>query len=280
MEEYKVLQPFKYFNDHISVNVRPDGRKFDQQRSIKLNANSVNTADASSLIKCGKTSVVCGISLELATPKAEEPDNGFLVTNVELLPLCSSKFKPGPPSDYAQVVNNTVNDILKNSKCIDLKDLCIVSDKLAWVLYCDIACLEYDGSIIDACLATLMTSLKTLSLPHVIYDIETEEIKVDVNIRHPLKVTGLPVATSFVIYQSPDSNVALMDPTSFEEEMCGGNGANLVVCWNQGLLCGIHKFGGATLGTDGHKKLLNVAKERSKTIEEVINTCIANETSE
>lgn len=96
----------------------------------------------------------------MAKPKAEEPELGFIVTNVELLPLCSSKFRPGPPSDHAQVISNVVADIFKNSNCVDLKDLCIIPDKLAWVVYCDIVCLDNDGSVVDACIITLMTSLK------------------------------------------------------------------------------------------------------------------------
>ncbi|CAG4940930.1 unnamed protein product [Colias eurytheme] len=276
---YKLIHPNKYFDDYISRNVRPDGRKFDEQRSIKLNLNAIKTSEASAVVKCGNTTVICGITLELATPKAEEPDNGFLVTNVELLPLCSSKFRPGPPSDHAQVVSNTVNDILINSKCIDLKDLCIVSDKLAWVLYCDMVCLDNDGSVVDACITTLMASLKTLSLPAVNYDIETEDIKVDPSIRKPLKVTGLPVATSFAIYQTPQSNIVLTDPTAYEEEMCGGIGANLIVCWNQGLLCGVQKFGGGNITTEKHKDMLKVAKERSKIIEKVIDTCVNDDSN-
>lgn len=98
---------------------------------------------------------------ELATPKAEEPELGFLVTNVELTPLCSSKYRPGPPSDNAQVQSYMLSDIFTNSKCIDLKDLCIVPDKLAWVVYCDIVCLDNDGSLVDACIIALMASLKT-----------------------------------------------------------------------------------------------------------------------
>lgn len=94
-------------------------------------------------------------------PKTEEPENGFLVTNVELPPVCSSKFRPGPPSDYAQVTSTMVSDIITNSKFVDLKDLCIVPDKLAWVVYCDIVCMDNDGSLVDACILSLLASLKT-----------------------------------------------------------------------------------------------------------------------
>lgn len=88
-------------------------------------------------------------------------------------------------------------------------------------------CLDNDGSVIDACITTLITSLKTrkyvilcitalifslflikkifsVTLPTVSYDVETEEVKVDPSNRIPLKVSGLPVATSFAIYQAPE----------------------------------------------------------------------------
>lgn len=80
---------------------------------------------------------------------------------MELPALCSSKYRPGPPSDYAQVINNIVSEIIKNSKCIDLKDLCIVPDKLAWVVYCDMVCIDHDGSLVDACIIALIASFKT-----------------------------------------------------------------------------------------------------------------------
>ncbi|CAG5046747.1 unnamed protein product [Parnassius apollo] len=276
-EIYKLIHPVKYFNDYISRNVRPDGRKFNEHRNIKLNVNSIKASEASGVVKCGNTTVICGIKLELATPKAEEPDSGYLVTNVELLPLCSSKFRPGPPSDYAQVISNTVSDIVINSECVNLKDLCIVYDKLAWVLYCDIVCIDNDGGLVDACVMALISSLKTLTLPNVTYDPETEDIKVDITERSPLKVNGLPVATSFAIFPFFEKSILLTDPSAYEEDMCGGNGANLIVCWNKGFLCGTQKFGGSTLSIEDEKEALKIAKQRTKLVEKLIETCIDNE---
>lgn len=40
-----------------------------------------------------------------------------------------------------------------------------------------------------------------MTLPKVNYDVETEEISVDTSIRTPLNINGLPVATSFAVYQ-------------------------------------------------------------------------------
>lgn len=97
---------------------------------------------------------------EFAVPKAERPHEGFLIPNVELLPLCSPKFRPGPPSDEAQLITKLLANIMDSSQCIELKDLCIAKDKLAWCLYADLICLDYDGSLLDACLLALVAALK------------------------------------------------------------------------------------------------------------------------
>lgn len=98
---------------------------------------------------------------ELAPPKADTPNFGYLIPNVELSPLCSPKFRPGPPSDQAQVASKMIDDILANSATLDLKELCICKDKLVWALYCDLICIDYDGSVTDACIGALIAALKT-----------------------------------------------------------------------------------------------------------------------
>lgn len=97
---------------------------------------------------------------ELAPPIATEPENGYIVPNLELTPLCSPKFRPGAPSDEAQVSGRILADIIANSSCVNLQDLCIVKDKLAWVLYCDIVCLDHDGCILDAAIVALVAALR------------------------------------------------------------------------------------------------------------------------
>ena len=98
---------------------------------------------------------------ELTSPKPEEPNLGFLIPNVELPPLCSARFRPGPPSDQAQVVTNLVAELLANSGCVDLRDLCIAAEHLVWVLRCDLICLDHDGAVLDACVIALIAALRT-----------------------------------------------------------------------------------------------------------------------
>ena len=37
----------------------------------------------------------------------------FIVPNVDLSPICSPRFKPGPPSEQAQVLSENLNKLLK-----------------------------------------------------------------------------------------------------------------------------------------------------------------------
>lgn len=98
---------------------------------------------------------------ELCIPRTEKPNEGYLIPNIDLPPLCSPKFKPGPPSDQAQIYTKVLADIIQNACCINLEELCIIKEQLAWCLHADIICLDHDGAIVDACLLALIAALKS-----------------------------------------------------------------------------------------------------------------------
>lgn len=107
--------------------------------------------------------------------------------------MSSSKFKPGPPSEEAQVLSERLNEILTTydvpsssfpckysyalyryrSNIIPLSSLCIHPGKSAWVLYVDATCINYDGNALDATLIAMVAALQnstyrtTLSKLHV-----------------------------------------------------------------------------------------------------------------
>lgn len=159
----------------------------------------------------------------MCAPTTEKPSQGVFVPNVELPPLCSSKFKPGPPSDQAQVSTKVIADIIENSSCIDVKDLCVAKEHLVWCLYADIVCLDHDGAIIDACLLATIAALRTgmilcllifmlsnywflVSLPTVEYDHELNTKTVKDKERKPLKVYNCPISTTFAVFDEYVSN--------------------------------------------------------------------------
>lgn len=98
---------------------------------------------------------------ELGVPKSETPDIGYLLINVELPSLCYKSIRPGIPCDEAMEMTSFLNEVCNNCKILDLQQLCLCVDKLVWVLSCDIYCLNYDGSVLDACLIAVLSALQT-----------------------------------------------------------------------------------------------------------------------
>ena len=58
--------------------MRPDGRHLTKCRTTLINTNCITTADASSVVKIGSTTVTCGIKLEIAAPRSPNVDEGFV----------------------------------------------------------------------------------------------------------------------------------------------------------------------------------------------------------
>ena len=186
----------------LSTSVR---RVFHHHRPpifIAVVAGSVSTADGSALVRMGSTIVVCGVKAEIAEPALDAPDVGFVgafprrrsptptkrlnpqtVPNIDLPAICSPKFKPGPPSEEAQVLSERLNDALlrsvpprsvpclrpdefaSRSNLLSLDTLCISSGRAAWCLYIDTTCLNYDGNAFDAALIAIMAALQNSAYP-------------------------------------------------------------------------------------------------------------------
>ncbi|XP_066582988.1 exosome complex component RRP43-like isoform X2 [Prorops nasuta] len=256
-------------------NIRPDGRQFISFRPLRVNVSSIIKADASAIFKIGNTTVVCGIKAELAVPKPETPGQGYLIPNVEFSPLCSPKFRPGPPSEKAQVATTLINNILLNSKAIKLENLCICKDKLVWALYCDLLCINYDGSVLDACMGALTAALKTLTLPKVDYKIETGGSIVYPHNRLPFPFEACPVSISFALFEN---QLLVVDPTDEEESLAL---ATLVVVTNKDNICCIHKPGGLSISHNLLFNVLAISKQRAQQVRSMIETAVCSaETNE
>lgn len=187
---FRIVHSIKYYRDFANHNVRPDGREFDQFRPVRVTANSIGTADGSAIVKIGHTTVVCGIKAvkyerlkiinlkwmltnwyfcsnfiqELAQPTVTEPDAGFIVPNIDLSSVSLYRSRVNMVNDAALALSSQLNDIIINSEWVDRKALCIAKEKLVWVLHCDITCLDYDGSVLDAAVIALVTALRNCKL--------------------------------------------------------------------------------------------------------------------
>uniref|UniRef100_A0A8C0YGX4 Ribosomal RNA-processing protein 43 n=1 Tax=Cyprinus carpio carpio TaxID=630221 RepID=A0A8C0YGX4_CYPCA len=227
---------------------------------------SVSTADGSALVKIGNTTVICGIKAELTTPPSDAPNRGYIVPNVDLPPLCSSKFRPGPPGEQAQAASQFIADVIESSDLINMEELCIEKSKLCWVLYCDIMCLDYDGNLLDACIIVLLAALKNAQLPEVTINKETDLAEADIQKKQPLKINRLPVGSSFAVF---DDSIIIVDPTAEEESL--STALLTVVTDEEDRLCAVHKPGGTSLSGEKLQHCINRAITRNKEISKLVD---------
>ncbi|KAJ3997607.1 ribosomal protein S5 domain 2-type protein [Lentinula boryana] len=227
---FQRLHPRIYLERFLEEKIRPDGRSTAENiedpnawRNVEVNVGSITTALGSALVRIGKTTVVCGIKAEICEPELDNPDEGFLVPNVDLPALCSPKFKPGPPTEEAQVLSERLNEALGNGM-LSLSSLCICSGKSAWVLYVDATVINYDGNVFDATLLAMVCALKNVSLPHADFDPELHRTVCTRSETDPSKPARklaiqedlIPLAFSFGVFAGSH---LLPDPTASEETL-------------------------------------------------------------
>ncbi|XP_027530307.1 exosome complex component RRP43-like [Neopelma chrysocephalum] len=264
---FKTVEPLEYYKRFLKENCRPDGRELGEFRATTVNIGSITTADGSALVKLGNTTVICGVKAELAAPAADS-NKGYIVPNVELPSLCSERFRSGPPGEEAQAASQFIADVIDNSQMIVKEDLCIANGKLAWVLYCDIICLDYDGNLLDA--LALLAALKNVQLPSVIIKEETGLSEVNLKQKTPLIIRKHPVATSFAVF---DDTVLIVDPTAEEEEDLA-TGTVTIVTDEEGRLCSVHKPGGCPLTGAKLQDCITRAITRHKEVKKLIDKVI------
>lgn len=167
-------------------------------------------------------------------------------------------------STEAQVLSQTLLNLIYNSNCVDLKDLCISKGKLVWTLYCDLICLDDDGSLIDVATVALMSALKSVKLPKVTYDAETRSTEVDIKTRNPLNMKCTPITSTFMTFEE---KYLLVDPTSDEEELAEKI-VNISICNDE--ICYVNQPGGAPLESEQFNLILKQAKSREKYVKALI----------
>ncbi|KXJ26502.1 exosome complex component RRP43 [Exaiptasia diaphana] len=265
--DFKTAEPLEYYRQFLKENIRPDGRGFHEFRETTLNIGSISTAEGSALVKLGNTTVVCGVKAELAEPKLDSPKQGYIVPNIDLPPLCSPHFRPGPPNEQAQVLNQFFADIITNSQMINLADLCIVEAKLVWALYVDMICLDYDGNVTDACMVAMLAALKNTRLYDITINEETETPEPSKTRDIALTLKSEPVASTFGIF---DDTHLYADPTDEEEKI--STGTVTVVVTKDEKLISVHKPGCSPMSNDKLQECFKQAIVRAREVHNLIET--------
>jgi len=268
VEAFRKIYPSEFFRKFLVHQVRPDGRGMMKIRKTTVSTGSIRTADGSAFVKLGNTSITAGVIAEVGP--AEDDSDGKIIVNVELTPICSARYKPGKPSEQAQVAGEFLNQIAKS--IVSFKGLKIDKEemedenelknqKFIWYIYVDMYCLNDDGNVTDACLIALLAALNNVEIPSVTI---TTEGNIFINPSSPkqkLQILHFPVPVTFA---SMD-DFLLADPTSEEEGLM--TGSLTVIYSSNDTLCSVMK-GGSPVNEEMLKNCVERTKER---VQEVVS---------
>ncbi|MCD6170893.1 MAG: exosome complex protein Rrp42 [Thermoplasmata archaeon] len=185
---------------------RADGRDFDEYREIKIDREVLRNAEGSAMVKIGNTTVMAGIKLEVGEPYPDSPEEGAMTTSVELPPLASPEFEPGPPKPDAIEIARVIDRGIRESEYIQLDKLAIEPGEKVWIVFIDIHVLDYDGNLFDAGSLAASAALQNAVIPN-------ERYELGENL--PLPINLPPVSCTFVKF----GDAIVVDPNLEEEQV-------------------------------------------------------------
>ncbi|KAL6540517.1 hypothetical protein OROMI_024400 [Orobanche minor] len=229
VDAFRRLFPLRFHERHLLESIRPDGRPLGRARDTTLVLGAVASANGSALAKIGCTTMLASIKMEVMTPTVEATDEGCIAIDFHMPPICSPLVRPGRPAEIAPVLAKQLSDTILSSGMIDLKELCLVGGKAAWMAYLDIYCLDADGALFDAALLSAVAAFSHLQIPIVSLNDDGRIVLVPednnggakkhhepVNKeKTKLKLNSLPFALTCVLHKDH----ILADPTSEEESI-------------------------------------------------------------
>ena len=256
----------------------------------------------------------------------------LLVPNLSLSTGCAPGFIPNAaPSALAQSLSYQLLSLLHSSKLVRAKDLTIWYEhpdlsmgeehnqfermdteeeehkatstereiKAFWVLYIDVMFISLAGNPFDTAWASILAALKDTKLPKAWWDMDNETVVCsdDASEAHELSLRGLPVSSSFAVFEAdaaaawravviPDAEELtsqkgprrrwiLADPDGYEESLSQER-VCIVVDKEQGedgktVLLKMEKNGGWNVGRDELKELVDISARRWKDVNNVLS---------
>jgi exosome complex component RRP42 len=240
---------------------RLDNRKEDEYRKpIEIELGISKKAEGSALARIGNTEVIAGIKMKVGTPFLDNPDEGVLITGVELLPMSSPNFQPGPPNPEAIEIARIVDRGIRESKMIDLKKLCIKKGELVWTIFLDMYTLNNDGNLIDTAALAALAALKSAVLPK----LDGDQVIFGEFTKTPLPLTKLPVTTTVVKI----GDDLMVDPSLDEGDMLDSRLS--VAVSEKGDINALQMGGTVGMTREEVKRAMEISKKASKDLRKVL----------
>ena len=233
---------------------RQDGRGFKDFRDIKLETNVIIKAEGSAKVTLGETQVLVGVKLQTGTPFPDSQDEGVIITNLELNPIASPDFEPGPPKEEAIEMARVVDRGIRESGAIDVKKLCITLGESVWIVFIDVHILNDDGNLIDASCLAAIAALLTTTVPN-------EQQGIGPNA--PLAMKEIPVGVTIVKIGSK----LMVDPSLDEEKVCDTKVT--IVSSSDGSVAGMQKMGDAPFTEAEVLEAIDIACEKAAELREL-----------
>ena len=233
---------------------RQDGRGFKDFRDIKLETNVIIKAEGSAKVTLGETQVLVGVKLQTGTPFPDSQDEGVIITNLELNPIASPAYEPGPPKEEAIEMARVVDRGIRESGAIDVKKLCIAAGESVWIVFIDVHVLNDDGNLIDASCLAAIAALMTTIVPN-------KQQGIGENM--PLAMTEIPVGVTLAKIGSK----LMIDPSLDEEAVCDTK--LTVVSSSDGSVAGMQKMGPAPFTEAEVMEAIDMAREKAAELREL-----------
>ncbi len=218
----------------MSKGKRLDGRELNGYREIKVEMGVIEKAEGSARVHLGKTEVLAGVKIDVGNPFPDTPNEGVLTVNAEFVPLASPSFEPGPPDENSIELARVVDRGIRESKAIDVGNLCLIPGEKVLVVFIDIYVLNHDGNLIDASAIAALGALLNTKMPK--YEVEEGVVKVKPGYI-PLPMNNYPVAITF----AKINGKLAVDPW-LEEEQVMDSRLTLTI-EKEGKICAIQKGG-------------------------------------
>lgn len=249
--------------EYLSQGKRFDGRSPEEFRELIIETGVSKNAEGSARVRMGKTEVLAGIKLDVATPYADSAGEGNLMVTAEFLPLSSPRLDLGPQPFESLELARVIDRGIRESHFIQLDKLCIKEGEKVWNVMVDIYTINDDGNLMDAAGIAAVAALRDAKIPG--YDEETGKTiyKEKTNKSVPLK-KEMPI--SLTIHKIGESLV--IDPTREEEDI---SEARVTVCIADGIVHSMQKGNSKEITIEEFNKVLDLIEKSEKEIVNKIN---------
>lgn len=242
----------------LTEGKRLDGRKSDEYREITVE-NGVSKNSASAIrVKFGKTEVLAGVHLALATPYPDSPGEGTFMTSAELHPMASQQFDIGRPGINAVELARVIDRGIRESGFIDMKKLCIKEGEKVYQVFVDIFAVNDDGNLLDVAGLAALIALGRARMPICNEDYSKIESYSETE-RIPLEKDAL--SYSMTLHKIGDT---IVTDVSKEEEAISKFRLTVAMGDNEGKarITAMQKGLPGTISTEDMETILNLAESK------------------